>query len=64
MPMFVIDRQLLQGRFLGFAQFYNTLHPLPRHHEGARMAKFKSIDQEHLDIKNLIDIDAYFADSI
>jgi hypothetical protein len=56
--MFVIDRQLLQGRFLGFAQFYNTLHPLPRHHEGARMAKFKSIDQEHLDI------DAYFADSI
>jgi hypothetical protein len=58
MRMFVIDRQLLQGRFLGFAQFYNTLHPLPRHHEGARMAKFKSIDQEHLDI------DAYFADSI
>jgi len=47
-PMFVIDRQLLQRRFLGFAQFYNTLHPLPRHHEGARIAKFKSIDQEHL----------------
>jgi len=47
-PMFVIDRQLLQRRFLGFAQFYNTLHPLPRHHDGARIAKFKSIDQEHL----------------
>jgi hypothetical protein len=46
-PMSVIDRQLLQGRFHGFAQFYNTLHPLPRHHERARIAKFKSIDQEH-----------------
>jgi hypothetical protein len=47
-PVFVIDRQLPQCHFLGFAQFYNTLHPLPRHHEGARIAKFKSIDQEHL----------------
>jgi hypothetical protein len=26
----------------------NTLHPLPRRHEDARVAKLKSIDQEHL----------------
>lgn len=47
-PMFVIGRQLLQRRFLGFAQFSNTLHPLPRHHDGARIATFKSISQEDL----------------
>ncbi|WP_429450651.1 hypothetical protein [Paraburkholderia sp. 40] len=29
LPMHVIDRQLLQRHFLGFAQFYDTLHPLP-----------------------------------
>ncbi|MGF6851646.1 hypothetical protein OKW29_000532 [Paraburkholderia sp. CI3] len=33
--MHVIDRQLLQRHFLGFAQFCDTLHPLSRHHEGA-----------------------------
>ncbi len=27
--MHVIGRQLLQRRFLGFAEFYDTLHPLP-----------------------------------
>lgn len=47
-PMFVIDRQLLQRCFLGLAQFDNTLHPLPRHHGGARLATFKQIYQEHL----------------
>ncbi|WP_202904048.1 hypothetical protein, partial [Paraburkholderia sprentiae] len=31
LPMHVIDRQLLQRHFLGFAQFYDTLHPLPGH---------------------------------
>lgn len=46
--MHVIDRQLLQRHFLGFAQFYDTLHPLPRHHEGAsRFAKFDRIYKEH-----------------
>jgi hypothetical protein len=47
-PMFVIGRQLLQRRFLGLTQFYNTLHQLPRHHEDARVVKFKSINQEHI----------------
>ncbi|MGF6305040.1 hypothetical protein OKW42_008393 [Paraburkholderia sp. WC7.3d] len=44
--MHVIDRQLLQRHFLGFAQFYDTLHPLPRHHKGgSRFAKLKWIYQ-------------------
>jgi hypothetical protein len=51
--MFVIDRQLLQRCFLGFAQFDNTLHPLPRHHGGARLAKFKQIYQERLQQRKL-----------
>jgi hypothetical protein len=46
--MFVIDRQLLQRQLLGFAQLYNALHQLPRHHDDARIARFKSIGQEHL----------------
>ena len=44
-PMFVIDRQLLQRQLLGLAQFYNALHQLPRHHEDARIDRFKSIGQ-------------------
>jgi hypothetical protein len=47
-PMFVIDRQLLQRHLLGLAQFYDTLHPLPRSQEGARLAKFKQIYLGHL----------------
>jgi hypothetical protein len=52
-PMLVIDRQLLQCNFLGFTELYDTLHPLPRHHEAARIAKFKSVAQEHLKGSNL-----------
>lgn len=50
-PMFVIDRQLLQRQLLGLAQFYNALHQLPRHHEDARIDRFKSIGQEHLEVQ-------------
>jgi hypothetical protein len=39
----VINRKLLQRYFLGFGQLYHALHPLPRHQEGARLAKFKEI---------------------
>ncbi|MGF6604632.1 hypothetical protein P3T23_009388, partial [Paraburkholderia sp. GAS448] len=49
MPVF--DRQLLQRHLLGFAQFNNTLrplHPLPRQHEAARLAKVKLFYQVHL----------------
>jgi hypothetical protein len=47
--MTVIDRKLLQRYFLEFVQLYNTLHPLPRHQEGARLARFKQIFQKHSD---------------
>jgi hypothetical protein len=50
-PVPMIDRQLLQRYLLGFAQFNDTprpLHPLPRHHEAARLAKLKSFYQGHL----------------
>jgi hypothetical protein len=47
-PVLVIDRKLLQCDFFGFAQFYNTLHPLPRHPKRARLAESKLIYQDHL----------------
>jgi hypothetical protein len=43
----LIDK-LLQRCFLGFAQSDNTLRPLPRHHGGAKLVKFKRSYQEHL----------------
>ncbi|CAE6865351.1 hypothetical protein R75465_07914 [Paraburkholderia aspalathi] len=38
----------MQRQFLGFIQFCNALHQLPRHHQDARIVRFQSIDQEHL----------------
>ncbi len=46
--MHVIDRQLMQRHFLGFAQFYGTLHPLPpAPRRRQQVAKMKWIYQEH-----------------
>jgi hypothetical protein len=60
----MIDRQLLQRYLLGFAQFNDTprpLHPLPRHHEAARLAKLKPFYQGHL---NGYRLELRFADGL
>ncbi|CAB3773967.1 hypothetical protein LMG29542_07537 [Paraburkholderia humisilvae] len=55
----VTDQKMQQGYFVGLVQLYHTLHPLPWHQEGARLAKFKQIYQVHLAFYRIENTDLY-----